>query len=998
MAKTHSPSSRTAVAALSVEVRAGQREYLLIPDGEFRAADGSGRPEEVSAWRNNAEIAARVIARAKSRSARIVVDYDRGLFDDAAMEAMLGHFRTLLEGMAANPGGAVGGLPMLTEKERHTILVEWNETAADYPRDATIHEIFEMHAAQTPDATAVVLADARITYRELNERANKLAHRLMKLGIGPGALVAVCMDRNPELIVALMGVLKAGAAYVPLDPSYPKGRLAFMLEDTSAAVLLTEEKVIDILPPYEAHTISMDADGHEIAGEPASNPSGGVGPDGLAYIIYTSGSTGRPKGVCCRHAGIPNLFTDFNRRKPILPGHRCSLWASISFDASVYEIFSALLAGGTLYIVSDSIRYESDAFIEWLSENHISSSYIPPVMLNDLLAWIRHNPGRLSLQRLMVGVEPINEKLLVSIMDRVPGLTIVNAYGPTEATIISTLYSFAPGTARDRNTPIGRPIQNSKIYLLDSLLRPVPIGVAGEIHIGGVGLAEGYLNRPELNATRFIHDPFSGDPGSRLYKTGDMARFLSDGNIEFAGRVDHQVKVRGFRVEPGEIEFALRQHSSVKDAVVLAKKDRTGMNRLVAYLVPADVGAGTSELRTFLKEKLPEYMVPTAFVTMEAFPLTPNGKLDRAALPEPEITRADIQSRFIAPRNEIEHRLAHIWERVIRIEPIGVTDSFFDLGGHSLLAVRLFTEIRRVFGTDLPLAAIFQHPTIEKVARIIQAGQREDSASSLVAIQSGGSKPPIFFMHAYGGGVFFYRELADNLGADQPFYGLQSAGLDGKRPPHTKVENMAAHYIGEIKKVQPKGPYFIGGRCLGAYVAFEMANQLRERGDTVGLLGILDSYWMPQESGNGRRGILGHLKNISERGFREKLNYIKEYSGYRLIKTKLLLTKAVSSLCFKLGCSVPSFMKDFYINVYIPEVNARAERNYSPSIYPGLITFFQATAEIDRDPRMFWGKLTSEGLDVRMVPATHKDILVDPNVKVLAEKLDAALLKARTEV
>jgi aspartate racemase len=928
---------------------------------------------------------------------RIIIDYDRSLFDDAAMEAMLGHYRTLLEGMASNPGSAVGDLPMLTEKERHTILVEWNETTADYPRDATIHGIFETHAAETPDAPAVVLADTQLTYRDLNERANKLAHRLTELGVSPGTLVAVCMDRSPGLIVALMGVLKAGAAYVPLDPAYPQERLAFMLEDTSAPVLLTEEKVIDILPAHKAHTIRMDADWHEIAGEPVDNPPSGVGPDALAYVIYTSGSTGQPKGVCCRHAGVPNLLTDFNRHTPILPGHRCSLWASISFDASVYEIFSALLAGGALYIVSDAVRYESDAFFEWLSDNRISSSYVPPVMLNDLLEWIQHNPGRLSLRRLMVGVEPINEKLLASIMEQVPGLTIVNAYGPTEATIISTLYDVVPRSARDRNTPIGKPIKNSKIYLLDSLLRPVPVGVAGEIHIGGVGLADGYLNRPELNATRFIHDPFSGDPGSRLYKTGDTARFLSDGNIEFVGRVDHQVKVRGFRVEPGEIEFALRQHPSVKDAVVLAKGDRTGVKRLVAYIVPAGVAAGGAELRAFLKEKLPEYMVPTAFVSMEAFPITPNGKLDRAALPEPEITRADIQSRFVAPRNEIEHQLVLIWERVIGIKPIGVTDSFFDLGGHSLLAVRLFTEITRVFGTDLPLAAIFQHPTIEQIAALIRGQTLTQAGDSLVAIQSAGSKPPLFFVHAYGGGVFFYRELADSLGADQPFYGLQSVGLDGKKRPHTNVREMAAHYITEMRAVQPNGPYYLGGRCLGAYVAFEMANQLHAQGERIAILSILDSYWTPQADLPIRQGIMLHARNLMKGSFRERLAYFWRHVGYRTIKTKIALTKTVSDFCFLIGCPIPSFMKDFYVNVFISEINTRAEKKYRPSIYPGKITFFQATAEVERDPSTFWGKLTSAGVEVHMVPAAHIDILVDPNVKVLAEKLDAALEKARGE-
>jgi surfactin family lipopeptide synthetase C len=929
---------------------------------------------------------------------RIVVDYDRGLFDDAAMEAMLGHYGTLLEAMASNPERAVGTLPMLTEHERRLILVEWNETEADYPRDATIHGRFEAQAAKTPDAGAVVLAGAALTYRELNNRANKLAHRLRTLGIGSDTPVAVCMNRSPDLIVALVGILKAGGAYVPLDPAYPQERLAFMLEDTGAPVLITEDRIARIILDQRSHVILMDTGWDEIAGEPDGNPGIGVGPDNLAYIIYTSGSTGLPKGVCCRHESVLNLFADFDRRRPISPGERCSVWTSVSFDVSVYEIFTALVAGGTLCIASDDVRFDSAAFAEWLDSQRISSAYVPPLMLGDLAAWIEKHPGALSLRRLLVGVEPINERLLAAIIENVPGLVIINGYGPTETTICSTLYTVHPESTGDRNTPIGRPVQNSRIYLLDGELRPVPVGVAGELHIGGTGLARGYLKRPELTAERFIADPLSGIAGSRLYRTGDMARYLEDGNIEFIGRADYQVKIRGFRVEPGEIEFILRQHDSVRDAVVLAKSDRSGSKRLVAYIVTADGAAPpASALRDFLKEKLPDYMVPTAFVSMDSFPLTPNGKLDRSALPEPEITRADIQSTYVAPRDEVEMRLSQIWEKVIGIKPIGVTDNFFDLGGHSLLAVRLFAEITRSFGTSIPLAALFQSPTIEAIADRIRGEGFLQSGESLVAIQPAGTKPPLFFVHAYGGGVFFYRELAERLGADQPFYGLQSAGLDGKRPLQSGVEEMAAYYVKEIRRIQPKGPYYIGGRCLGAYVALEMANQLHERGERIGMLAILDSYWKPGAPLSRAQGVMLHLRNLSTRGFKEKLSYIRVYSGYRLIKTMIWLTKITSSLCFRLGRPVPGFLRDFYINVYIPRMHERAERKYAPRVYPGPITFFQATAEVERDPRIFWGRLTSEGIEIIMVPATHKDILVEPNVEVLAEKMKQALEKAREE-
>jgi surfactin family lipopeptide synthetase C len=928
---------------------------------------------------------------------RIVVYYDTSLFDAAAIEAMLGHYARLLEGFAANPRSAIGDLPMLTDAERNTILVEWNKTEADYPRGKTIHALFEEHAGSAPDATAVALGDRSLTYGQLNERANKLAHHLRKRGVGVGTPVAICMDRTIEMVVALIGTLKAGGAYVPMDPSYPPERLVFMLEDTNAPVLLTEETIAARLPGSAAYTVRLDADWQTIADERSDDPDSGAGPDDMAYIIYTSGSTGRPKGVCCRHRSVLNLVADFARRAEISAGDRCGLWTSVSFDASVMEIFSALTAGGALYIASDAIRFDSGAYFKWLSENRIAAAFVPALMIGDLLEWIVENPLKLSLKRLEVGVEPINEKLLAGIMERVPGLAIMNGYGPTETTVCATQFDVRSETAHDRNTPIGRPVQNAKIYILDPYMRPVPIGVRGEIYIGGEGLAIGYLNRPELTAERFVPDPF-GPPGGRLYRTGDTARYASDGNLEFIGRVDFQVKVRGFRVEPGEIEAALGKHPWVRDCVVIPKSERTGTKRLIAYVVTNKDKAGSvAELRSFLKETLPDYMIPAVFVTMESFPLTPNGKLDRSALPEPEVTRADLQGAYVAPRDEVEMQLSHLWEKVLGVKPIGVNDNFFDLGGHSILAVRLFTEITRVFGTSIPLAALFQSPTVAEIASMITGHGLAPSGESLVAIQPKGTKPPLFFVHAYGGGVFFYRELADTLGADQPFYGLQAVGLDGKRPPLTRVVDMASHYIDEIKKVQPEGPYFLGGRCLGAYIALEMANQLHARGDSVGLLCILDSYWVPRESDKGQKGILFHVKNVTGRGFKEKLAYIREYSGYRVIKTKLALMKVVSSLSFKLGRSVPSFMKDFYINVYLPDVHTRAEREYSPPIYPGRITFFQATAEIDRDPRTFWGTLTSGGLDVRMVPATHKDILVEPNVKVLAETLNAALEKARRE-
>jgi len=797
------------------------------------------------------------------------------------------------------------------------------------------------------------------------------------------------------MVIGMLGVIKAGGAYVPLDASYPAERLSYMIGDSGVELVMSSGGVLK--GQAGVRVVQLEEVWGEVEKESGEGLEGVNEAGDLGYVMYTSGSTGKPKGVCCRHASVLNLLADFDRRAKIAAGERCSLWTSYSFDVSVYEIFSALLAGGELHIASDAIRFDSGVFLPWLAEHRIASAYVPPLMLGDLLAWAESHPGSLSIKRLLVGVEPINEKLLAAIMKNVPGLAIINGYGPTETTICSTLYDVRADGASDRITPIGRPVQNSRVYLLDSSFRPVPLGVAGEIYIGGEGLSRGYLKRPDLTAERFVEDTLNGNRGELLYRTGDRARFLGDGSIEFVGRTDYQVKVRGFRVEPGEIERTLERHPSVKEAVVLAKTDGPSAKRLVAYVLTDYATASLSiDLRRFLKDRLPDYMVPSAFVALEEFPLTRNGKLDREALPEPDIAR-DENRATVAPRNEVEMQLVHIWERVLGFRPIGVTDNFFDLGGHSLLAVRLFAEITRAFGTAMPLAAIFKSPTIAELATRVRSEGHADVEGALVPIQPLGAKLPLFFVHAYGGGVFFYRELSDHLGPDQPFYGLQAIGLDGRKAPLRRVEDMAARYIREMKTVQPKGPYYVGGRCLGAYIALEIANQLHAAGEKVGMLAVLDSYWAPQSPLTAGEKMGKHVSSLMKGGLREKASYLAKHARMRAAKTKLRLAGMTAALSLRLGHPVPGIAREIYINQCLPRIHGEAERRYRPSIYPGVITFFQATAEIDRDPRSFWGKRTSGGVEIEMVPASHRDILVEPNVRVLAEKLNRALEKARLE-
>jgi len=646
---------------------------------------------------------------------------------------------------AFNPEQQLRSEENLTDAERYKLLVEWNNTTREYPQDKCIHQLFEEQVERTPDAIAVVFESQQLTYLELNAKANQLAHYLQELGVGPEVLVGICVERSIDMIVGLLGILKAGGAYVPLDAAYPSERLAFMLQDSSVSVLLTQSKLIEKLPPHSAYVVYLDKDWEEIVQQSKENPSSSVTPDNLAYVIYTSGSTGRPKGVCCCHTGVVNLYTDFQSKQPLSVGDRCSLWTGISFDVSVYEIFSALLAGGTLYIVSNNVRSDTQTFLDWLNFHQIHSAYIPPFMLNQLSERVLQGTHKVSLRRLLVGVEPIPTRLLTSLSKEIPGLYIINGYGPTEATICATLYSVSSFEVRSGNTPIGKPVLNTKIYLLNEQMQPVPIGVPGELHIGGVGLARGYLNRPNLTKEKFIPNPFSNEPGDRLYKTGDLARYLPDGNIEFIGRIDNQVKIRGFRIELGEIEAVLSQHPAVLETAVVARQDVSDRKYLAAYIVSRDARAiSRNDLRGFLKDKLPDYMIPGVFVMLDALPLIPNGKVDRQALHEyGETTELNPSETNISALNmninsPTKHRdtglkttqsdslrstLRSLVAKLLQIEndEIDATATFLELGIDSILILEAMRRIETTFGVQVEAQQFFEElETIEALATYIE--------------------------------------------------------------------------------------------------------------------------------------------------------------------------------------------------------------------------------------------------------------------------------------
>ncbi|HEX2078241.1 MAG TPA: amino acid adenylation domain-containing protein [Longimicrobium sp.] len=660
---------------------------------------------------------------------RAMLEYNADLFDAATAARFVDRFRTLLEGIAANPDAPLSRLPVMPAGEAAQ-LSAWNATGRDYPGTECIHELIAKQAAATPDAVAVVFEDERVTYAELDRRANRLANHLRALGVGPEVRVGVCAERSVELVVALLGVLKAGGGYVPLDPGYPRDRLAYMLADSRVAVLLTQAHLADRIPPHGARTVRLDADWPRIAQESDAAPEPGVGLDHLAYVIYTSGSTGQPKGAENEHRGIRNRLLWMQEAFGLDGTDAVLQKTPFSFDVSVWEFFWPLMTGARLVVAKPEGHREPAYLARLIGQEGVTTVHFVPSMLQAFL----EEPDLSAcapLRRVVCSGEALPAELQTRFFQRL-GAGLHNLYGPTEAAVDVTWWACAPDDDR-RSVPIGRPIANTQIHLLDARLNPVPAGVAGELYIAGVQVGRGYLGRRGLTAERFVPDPFSAHPGARMYRTGDLARWLADGSVDYLGRADHQVKVRGFRIELGEIEAALAAHPGVREAVVVARTDAPGETRLVAYLTAAGEAApDAAALREHLRAGLPEYMVPTAFVAMEALPLSPNGKVDRKALPAPE-ARRDEAVAFVAPRDETERAIAEIWREALGVEQVGVDDNFFDLGGHSLLLVRVHGRIREALGPEVTVVELFQHPTVGALAaRLARGGEQAAPAREAV--------------------------------------------------------------------------------------------------------------------------------------------------------------------------------------------------------------------------------------------------------------------------
>ncbi len=946
-------------------------------------------------------------------------EYNTDLFDAGTVHRMVGHFQTLLESIPQDPEQKLSQLPLLTAAQRHQLLVEWNDTQASYPQDACIHELFEAQVERTPNAVAVVFEDQQLTYRELNARANQLAHYLRRSGVGPEVKVGICIERSLEMVVGLLGILKAGGAYVPLDPAYPKERLAFMIADTQTPVLLTQKHLVKVLPKHSAKVVCLDARSGEWGKSPnyplfSSSPPPLVQAANLAYVMYTSGSTGRPKGVSIIHRGVVRLVcgTDYAN---LTSGQVFLQLAPISFDASTFEIWGCLLNGARLVVFPAHTPSLSELG-QVLERYQITTLWLSAGLFNLMVD--QQLEYLLPLRQLLAGgdvlsVPHVNKLLLLE------ECHLINGYGPTESTTFACSHLMSAPHQVGTSVPIGRPISNTQVYVLDHYLKPVPQGLPGELHIGGDGLARGYLNQPELTAQKFIPHPFSNQPGARLYKTGDLARYLPDGKIEFLGRIDNQVKIRGFRIELGEIEAILSQHPAVRTAVVIAREDMPGEKRLVAYLI-AKQPASISTLRSFCLELLPDYMMPSAFMFLDALPLTPNGKVDRRALPYPTQARPALSGGFVAPRDPLEHQLTQIWEELLNIKPIGIQDNFFELGGHSLLAVRMMHQIELVCAQKLPLSTLFAKATVEHLAKVLLQQDRRDFQSPLVEIQSGGGdKRPFFFLHGdWNGGGFYCLNLARYLGKDQPFYTLQPHGIDDFESPKT-IEGMAASHLETLRGFQPQGPYFLGGYCNGALVAFEMARRLEAQGQKVALLALIST---PATNTRlnfiyGFASRLGYLFGLNEQRnlFLLLPHYLTSLADLSLIQKKVRWSierflrlfprmsgrdlDHVASPRLDLEAQIAEHRRDLTATYW------RAVQAYIPQPYSGRVTVFlphelpeeypKLLVEHPNDPTLGWGKV-AEAVDIYSVPGGH-DTAITKYVQALAEKLKACLDEAQLD-
>jgi len=935
------------------------------------------------------------------------IGYDANRYDEQTIARMCGHLGIIFEEIAENPYRLLSSLSLVTEAEIRQVKEEWNGTRTSYPRDTGVPELFEAVATQTPDAMAVICEGNHLSYGELNRRANSLAWYLREHGVRSEELVGVCVERSLEMVVGMLGILKSGGAYLPLDPTYPKERLGFMLSEASVNLLLTQKSLLGHLPSLDARIVCLDTEQEAIAQRSRENLGIEVTADNLAYVIYTSGSTGNPKGICIPHRGIVRLIlnTNYVNLKPSDVIAQCS---NFSFDAATFEIWGALLTGAQTVIIDKNTALSPSAFAAQIGQSQVTTLFLTTALFNRV---VDAAPEAFApLESLLFGGESVDPRWPKVIVDRFPWLRLLHVYGPTEHTTFTSWYPVKSVPETATTVPIGSPISNTQMYLLENNFSPVPINLMGEIFIGGDGSARGYLGSPDLTAEAFIPDPLGRVGGGRLYKTGDLGRYCPDGSVEFIGRIDSQVKIRGFRIELGEIEAELLRHASIKNAVVTVDQE-FGEKRLVAYLVAEDgEQAEAPELRALLKSKLPEYMIPAHFIFLPALPLNENGKVNRKMLLAPERMRSDLGNGYQAPRDQWEAKLAKLWSEILNVDQVGVTDDFFELGGDSLSSVRLLSRIGKEFGHEPPLLTLFKAPTLAALADAVRRKIESQPRKPIVALQPKGARPPIFCIHPGSGNVMCYVPLARQLGEEQPFYGIQDPRIVSD-PRLQKdddfdlpLEQMAGEYLEALLAIQKTGPFYLAGWSFGGHVAFEMAQQLRDSGRDVALLAIIDT---------GSQPVIARLGDLMDDT--EMLCTIAREMGSPTTVSELRLMtpdQQLSSIAEYLVQADLVERKDawWWINreLKIFKARWRALDHYSPRRYPGRLTLFRA-ADLDLadinffanegkqlrqfydDPAMGWSDFSAEPVEVHFTPGNHATMARDPHVEMLAQQLTACL-------
>lgn len=919
-------------------------------------------------------------------------EYATDLFETITIQRMAEHWEVLLQQIVTNPQQTISTLSWLTKADQKQLEL-WNQTNTNYPQDKTLVDLFEEQVNKTPDNIALVFEEQSLTYQELNQKANQLAHFLhQNYQIKPDTLIGICIERSLDMAIALLAVLKAGAAYVPIDSNYPEERIKYILENSKISLLLTQsfinDKLSGFFSEFSGQLINLDRLNFESF--PCHNLALQSKPNDLAYVIYTSGSTGQPKGVMVEHKGLCNLALVEIETFDVHPSSRVLQFASFSFDAFIWEVLMAWGGGATLYLGNKDNLMPGLPLVERLRDDAITHITLPPSALA-VLPW-ENLP---SLQTIIVAGEACSPELVKKWSQ---GRNFFNGYGPTEGSVCATIAKY---TSFEEKITIGRPIPNVQVYILDSHLQPVSIGVPGELHIGGAGLARGYLDRPDLTAEKFIEVNLLGKI-ERIYKTGDLAKWQNDGNIEFLGRIDHQIKLRGFRIELGEIEAVLLKHPAIKEVIVNLHKTENNQ-QLVAYVTGELIDDLSQQLKQHLKTHLPDYMIPSQIIRLDEFPLTPNGKIDRQALPLPD---HKLQSLYEAPRNNIEQQLTEIWSLIVECEKISIHDNFFDLGGHSILAIKLLNEIQKNFNQELSLTSLFQNPTIAQLAQQLSQFEVQPSISELLVLQPSGQKISIFCVAGSNGHAFYFRDFAMNFADEHPVYGLETPGRDGSHSLPISVEDHASSLIKTLQQKQPKGPYILIGYSSGCSVALEMAFQLEQQGEIISLLGIFDAGLVANPDYITKRSDLDWIWNMIERieavkGISLGLNYeqlaaqsddqnrwylaaealyhhnvLPEHSTLSLLRTNLEVMKRVT-------LNYAAYQPNFVISA--PIVLFRAQ-----DVKEIVVQEHQAMSHYQQSD-WGWQPYSNKPVQVISVPGNHGQMLYEPNVKILADQLKKSI-------